>query len=127
MHTVAILGASDNISRYSYMAVDLLSKAEEGYHVIPINPAKKVICGLQSVATLDDVSEKIDTLSVYVKPSISTHISDQILRSHPSRVIFNPGTENPSLMEKLSADGVKVIEACTLVLQKSKQFLREDL
>jgi hypothetical protein len=40
----------------------------------------------------------------------------------PGRVIFNPGTENPELMEMLDAAGIPYLEACTLVMLRAGQF-----
>jgi hypothetical protein len=44
------------------------------------------------------------------------------MRLQPKRVIFNPGTENPALMQQLAADGMEVEEACTLVMLHTGQF-----
>jgi hypothetical protein len=41
---------------------------------------------------------------------------------HPKRIIFNPGAENAEL-EKLATDnGIKPMEACTLVLLSTGQY-----
>jgi uncharacterized protein len=37
-------------------------------------------------------------------------------------VIFNPGAENPDLQASLEANGIKTMEACTLVLLTTGQF-----
>jgi len=38
---------------------------------------------------------------MYVGPDISTQLTDAILRLKPKRVIFNPGSENSALEERL--------------------------
>jgi len=40
----------------------------------------------------------------------------------PGRVIFNPGTENSELVERLEGNDILVEEACTLVLLRTGQF-----
>ena len=37
-------------------------------------------------------------------------------------MIFNPGTENPGAYDRLKEAGIKVQEACTLVLLKTGQY-----
>jgi predicted CoA-binding protein len=59
---------------------------------------------------------------MYVGPGISRELTPEILRLKPKRVIFNPGSENPELAEKLREIGVAVENACTLVLLRTKQF-----
>ena len=42
--------------------------------------------------------------------------NDQIIALKPQRIIFNPGTENPALVQLANAAGIETIEACTLVM-----------
>jgi predicted CoA-binding protein len=118
--TVAVLGASPKPERYSNQAVRLL--LEHGHRVIPIHPAIKEIEGLPVSASLSDVAEGIDTLTIYVSPALSTPLTDDILALRPRRVIFNPGTENPILNAVLTEAGINTEEACTLVLLNTGQF-----
>jgi len=45
-----------------------------------------------------------------------------IISLKPGRVIFNPGTENPELMERLDAANIPYLQACTLVMLRAGQF-----
>ena len=117
---VAILGASNKPERYSYQAVVLL--AEKGHTVFPVHPALAKIDGHSTFKRLADISEPLHTITMYVSPSHSTGMADEIISVHPSRIIFNPGTENPALEKKLSAAGIAVLRACTLVLLRTGQF-----
>jgi predicted CoA-binding protein len=120
MQYVAVLGASNNPDRYSYMAVELLKKF--GHNVVPVSPNEDTILGLKVVKNLSEITHPLDTLTMYVKPEISTKLSDEILKLNPKRVIFNPGTENDHLQKNLKAQGIEVLEACTLVLLRTNQF-----
>jgi predicted CoA-binding protein len=117
---VAILGASAKPERYSNKAFHLLR--EYGHTAIPVAPALKELEGVKVVPTLSEIKEPIDTLTMYVGPQISDKLHDSILKLKPRRVIFNPGSENPALKEKLEGAGIKVEEACTLVLLRTNQF-----
>jgi predicted CoA-binding protein len=120
MPIVAVLGASPKPERYSNQAVRLL--LEKGYRVIPIHPAIPKIEGLPVATSLSDITEHIDTLTIYVSSAISTPLKHDIISLNPSRVIFNPGSENPELNTSLQAAGIHTETACTLVLMNTRQF-----
>jgi predicted CoA-binding protein len=123
MEVVAVLGASSDSSRYSYKAIEMLK--EYGHQPIPINPREEQILGYKVVPAVSDLvhhQDKIDTLTVYVNPAISIKFEKDIIQLAPKRVIFNPGAENPTLEKNLKASGIKVENACTLVLLRTHQF-----
>ncbi len=121
--TVAVLGASPNPERYSNKAVRLLR--EHGYHVVPINPAQNTIEGLpvvRALAALAALGTSVDTLTLYMAPQHLLPLAEDIVRLHPKRVIFNPGTESPALQAALDTADIAWTEACTLVLLRTGQF-----
>jgi len=117
---VVVLGASPKRERYSNRAVRML--AEYGHRVTPVNPGVGVIEGLDVAHRLSDVAERPDTLTMYVGARISSEMEEEIVRLDPRRVIFNPGAENPALRRALEEQGIKTLEACTLVLLRTGQF-----
>lgn len=117
---VAILGASNKPERYSHQAVVLL--AQKGHPVFPINPALPEIDGHRVYKSLADVPVPLHTVTLYVSPALSTGMAAALIAANPARVIFNPGTENPELEEKLAAAGIETVRACTLVLLRTGQF-----
>lgn len=117
---VAVLGASPKEERYSFKAVHMLKDYK---HIpVPVHPAGHVVDGIKSLKSLTDITEPVDTLTVYVSAKISDGELDNILKLKPRRVVFNPGAENPDLAEKLRKAGIEVVEACTLVLLRTEQF-----
>ena len=117
---VAILGASDHPGRYSHMA--LVQLLEHGHRPLLVNPRLDSVDGVKCYSHLNDLEEKIDTLTIYVNPHTSDSLAREILESGAGRVIFNPGSENESLYKPLRKKGVEVIEACTLVMLRTGQF-----
>lgn len=117
---VVILGASENPDRYSYKALKMLQ--QYGYTPLLVNPGLTAVEGIKVLASLSEISDKIDTLTMYVSPQRSSPLVDQILALRPNRVIFNPGSENPDLEETLKAQGIEVVEGCTLVMLRTNQF-----
>ena len=117
---VAVVGASNKPERYSHQAVVLLAK--KGHAVYPIHPALAEIDGHPAFKKLADVPVPLHTVTMYVSPAHSAGMADALLSAQPARVIFNPGTENPELEEKLAAAGIATVQACTLVLLRTGQF-----
>ena len=122
---VAVLGASPKPGRYSNMAVVRL--LQKGFRVIPVNPAYSEVEGVKTVYGPKEAStaagkKGIDTLTLYLAPHHLDKMTEEIVQSRPSRVIFNPGSESFKLMEALDSAGIPWLEACTLVLLSTGQF-----
>jgi predicted CoA-binding protein len=120
---VVILGASNRPDRYSYQA--LVKLKEHGHNCMPVHPDTSEIEGVKcykDLKIIKQLNEKIDTVTVYVNPSISTGLAKDLLNLKPGRVIFNPGSENSTLSETLEKNGIKAEDACTLVLLSTNQF-----
>lgn len=111
---VAVLGASNKPERFSYKTLKML--VEKGHSPFPVHPAHKEIDGIPVYKSLEDLPEKMDTISVYLSAANSEPLTDSLLRSGARRVIFNPGAENPVLAGKLRAVGIEALEACSFLL-----------
>jgi len=116
----AVLGASTKPERYSNKAVHMLKA--HGHEVIPVHPLHREVEGLTAVPHLDQLPKEIDTITVYLSPETSEKLSEAFIAAAPRRVIFNPGAESSALEEKLLAAGIKVENACTLVLLQTGQY-----
>lgn len=116
-----VLGASPNPSRYSYIAADMLT--EFGHEVVPVGLKKGSVFGkeIQDIRNLPVVDD-VDTVTLYIGPANQQTLFDYIPKLKPKRVIFNPGTENPALEKSLEAQGIETIEACTLVMLRTRQY-----
>ncbi len=120
MQTVAVLGVSPKPERYANKAIKMLKK--HGHIVLPVTPHHSHIDGLKTFPTLADISQKIDTLTVYIGPKNMTDLIPGIIALNPVRVILNPGTESDELMAALKAASIPYLEACTLVMLSTDQF-----
>ncbi|HMV71793.1 MAG TPA: CoA-binding protein [Pseudomonadales bacterium] len=118
--TVAILGASADPERYAFQAQRLLK--EHGHRVVPVSTREPAIDGDAAVPDLASIRTPVDTVTVYVRPAISSTLREQLLALHPKRVIFNPGTENPELEATLRSAGITAQDACTLVLLRTGEY-----
>lgn len=118
--TVAVLGASPKPERYSNQAVRALVK--NGHLVIPVHPLLKQIAGVPAVPALSNIDNKVHTLTLYVGPERGIKLLKEMIDLRPDRVIMNPGTESDEIEEQLTAAGIDVLRACTLVMLRTDQF-----
>lgn len=108
-----ILGASTNPSRYSYMAANKL--VNYGHEVLLVGNKKGVVAG-EIIQNDLKLPEDVDTITLYLGPQNQPQYYDFIISALPKRVIFNPGTWNEELIEKLKEKQIEAVDACTLVM-----------
>ncbi|MDQ8013362.1 MAG: CoA-binding protein [Flavobacterium nitrogenifigens] len=114
-----VIGASTNPERYSFRAVSML--VGKGHSVLAIGQKAGEVAGVK-IQTKALPVKNIDTISLYLNPVRQRDYYNYIIESHPKRVIFNPGTENPQFYQLLESNGIEVEVACTLVLLATNQF-----
>lgn len=114
-----VLGASNNPFRYAYKAVNFLKA--KGHEVIAIGNSGGEVLGVPIKKSTDDI-KNIDTVTLYLNPMNQRDYYDFLIKLNPKRVIFNPGTENKNLEEILNKNGIKTINACTLVMLNTNQY-----
>ena len=114
-----VLGASDNPSRYSYLAINRLRA-----HQHPVVAVGKKIGQVADVGITKDhqAEEGVDTITLYLNPMNQKQYYDYILSLEPERVIFNPGTENPELYALLRQKGIEIEIGCTLVMLSINRY-----
>lgn len=114
MKKTLVLGATDNPARYAYLAVQRLLR--HGHEVVPVGVREGKVEGLDIQHGMPAVSD-VDTVTLYLRPERQEAYYDYILQTlRPKRIIFNPGTENPELVELAEKQGIEPVEGCTLVL-----------
>ncbi len=114
-----VLGASDNPSRYSYLAIQRLRN--HGHPVVAVG---------RKVTTVGDVIidkekkeyEQVDTVTLYLNPQHQQEYYNYILSLNPKRIIFNPGAENDELATLAKQNGIETLEACTLVMLSTGKY-----
>ncbi|HEA30528.1 MAG TPA: CoA-binding protein [Leeuwenhoekiella sp.] len=114
-----VLGASTNPARYSNMAIIKLVRHEQPVCAIGLRPG--MVAGVE-ILTGKPALKQVHTITMYINPKRQPEYYDYLIDLKPKRVIFNPGTENPTFYEMLKKEGVEVDPACTLVLLASQQY-----
>jgi predicted CoA-binding protein len=114
-----ILGASENPSRYSYLAFHKL--LAHGHDIVAIGKKEGVLENIPIQKGMPPVHD-IDTITLYLNPANQKNYYDYLLSLNPKRIIFNPGTENSELEMMAKEKGIKTLHACTLVMLSTNQY-----
>lgn len=114
-----VLGASENPSRYSYLAMNRLQAHK--HPVVAVGRREGEVAGM-SISKSPVPEEGVDTVTLYLNPTHQKEYYEYILGLQPKRIIFNPGTENPELMNMAREKGIEPVVACTLVMLATGQY-----
>ena len=111
--TVAVIGASSN--RYKFGNKALRAFKKQGYTVLAINPNEAQVEGLQTYPSVLDVPGPIDMATIYVPGDIGVRVMEDIAKKGIPEVWLNPGADDPEVIERARALGVRVIQACSIM------------
>jgi hypothetical protein len=89
--------------------------------IIPVNPHIQSSLGEKAVATIKDLSVKVDILDVFRRPDVIPTLVDEILalpvEKRPQVVWLQTGITHPEAEAKLEKAGLKVVsDACLGVI-----------
>lgn len=114
-----VLGASLKEERYSNMAIKKLRTHNINTKAVGLR--KGEVSGV-NIEIDKLLYNGIDTVTLYLNPQRQKDYYTYIIDLKPRRVIFNPGTENPELMDLLKQNNIAFEVACTLTLLATNQY-----
>jgi len=115
-----ILGASKNPARYAFIATQRLQAA--GHEIYLIGGKEGMYNENIPIHTSWPTAIQAETVTMYLRPELQQMHEEALIAHQPKRVIFNPGTENPELEQRLKKNGIATLNACTLVLLSTKTY-----
>ena len=115
MGKTIIIGSTPKPYKYAYQAAQMLD--ERDFEFIPIGIQEGQVLGreIQNLYNKPVIVD-VDTITLYINPTRQKEWYDYLLSLKPKRIIFNPGTENQELKNLAEKEGIKCLEACTLVM-----------
>jgi uncharacterized protein len=109
--TIAMVGASDNPARPSYLVFKYLS--ERGFRVIPVNPGKagQSFLGATFVSSLAEIAEPVDMVEIFRASEAAPGVVDEVLQMSPlPKVIWMQlGVRHDAAAAIAAAAGIEVI------------------
>lgn len=113
MPTVAVIGASNDRSKYGNRAVRAYLR--QGWTVYPVNPREPKVEGLATFADIEAIPVPVERAALYVPPGVGQTLLAGIARKGVTELFVNPGAESDSLLEEAERLGLPVIQACAIV------------
>jgi predicted CoA-binding protein len=111
--TVAVIGASHDRRKYGNKA--LRAFRNQGYTVIPINPAGGEIENEAAYASVLDYPGTIDEATVYVPPHIGAALMPELAKKGIGKVWLNPGADGREVVARARAVGLSPVIACSIL------------
>lgn len=109
--TIAIVGASDNTARPSYIVTKYL--IGRGYDVVPVNPrlAGRTLLGAAGYASLAEIPRPVDMVEVFRSPADAGRVTDDALalRPLPKVIWMQLSVRDDAAAARAEAEGVTVI------------------
>lgn len=115
-----VFGASSNPQRYSYRAIERLKA--NNLEIVAIGGRKATVMGIEILTGHPELAD-IHTITMYMGETRQKYHENYLLSLQPKRIIFNPGAENPDFAKLAKEKGIEVLEACTLVMLNTGQYL----
>ena len=110
-----VVGASDDPSKYGHKV--FMTYLRHDLKAYPVNPRVQQIGGNQVYASLADLPEKVDSISVITPPAVTEKVVDDAIAAGVKNVWMQPGAESAAAVEKAEKAGINVIHggACILI------------
>jgi len=112
MRCAAVLGASQNRSKFSNKAVRAFLEA--GWTVFPIHPRESEVEGIACFVSVVSLPTVPTVISVYVPPAILLGELEMIAARGCGELWLNPGSHTSEVLDEASRLGLRVVLDCTL-------------
>jgi len=113
MKTVAVVGASNDRSKFGNKAVRAF--VQRGYEVFPVNPHESKIEGLAAFKSVKELPVRPEMVTVYVPPQILLGILPEIANKGCDELWLNPGTDSEEVLAETERLGLNSIRACSIL------------
>ena len=117
-----LIGASANKEKYGNVILKMLSDAD--YKVIPINPKKDKIEGIDCYNNLESVPQDTPYINMVVPPKIGLKMVDSMKKKGCKIAWLQIGAESDELVESLKKAEIEVIYGgpCILVALRTVDY-----
>ena len=111
---IAVVGATDNESKYGYVIYRDLKR--KGYRVMAVNPGRDTVDGDPCYPTVADLPVDPAIVDLVIPASEGLKVIRQALDIGYDRIWVQPGAESPALLTLLQESGADYIaHACIMV------------
>ncbi|HJS75177.1 MAG TPA: CoA-binding protein [Vicinamibacteria bacterium] len=117
--TIAIVGATDNPSKYGYVIYRDLKR--KGYRVYPVNPGRATVDSDPAYRNLASLPVKPTIVNFVVPPKVAAAVLQESLELGLKNIWLQPGAESPENLAFLQENGFNYLaNACIMVESRSR-------
>jgi len=111
-----VVGASADRQKFGNMV--LRCYLQNGYQAIPVNPKEKEIEGIPCVATVLDLPDEVNSISIITPPSVTEKVVELAIQKGIKNIWMQPGAESSAAVSKCRKHNINVIAdgSCLLVV-----------
>jgi uncharacterized protein len=111
-----VVGASTNREKYGNKV--LRCYLQHGKKTIPVNPNEAEIEGVACAATISDLPDEVESISMITPPAVTAKLVPLALEKGIRNIWMQPGAEHPEAVALCREKGVNVIAdgSCLLVV-----------
>ena len=116
--TIAVVGLSPDPSRPSHGVARYMQ--EQGYRIIPVNPAEREILGEACYATLSDIPFPVDVVDVFRRSEFVPPIAEDAVKIGAKALWLQLGVISPEGAETAKRGGLRVVMDRCLVIEHER-------
>ena len=116
--TIAVVGLSANESRDSHRVADYLK--QNGYRIIPVNPAVETVLGEKSYPDLKSIPETVDVVDVFRRPEHVPEIAAQAVSIGARALWLQLGVRDDESAQRAKEAGLTVIQDACIKVEHSR-------
>ena len=122
---VAVVGASSDISKPSYMVFKYLQN-KTSFNLFPINPKEERIAGIKAYKSLRDVLSPIDICVVFRRPEFIAEVFEDASSVNAKVLWMQLGIKNEIVAEKAIEKGMRVVQDRCIKIEHSRLFKADN-
>jgi predicted CoA-binding protein len=106
-HTIAVVGLSSDESKDSYEVAEYLQ--QQGYRIIPVNPAETEVLGERAYASLIEIPEPVEVVDIFRRPEHVLPIVEEAIQIGARAVWMQLGIVNEEAAARATDSGLAVV------------------
>lgn len=111
--TIAVVGMSPRPERPSHYVAKYLM--EQGYKVIPVNPAVEEVLGMKSYPDIVSIPERVDMVDIFRRSSQVPPVVEDAIEARARFIWMQDGVVNEDAAARARNAGMSVVmDNCTL-------------
>jgi predicted CoA-binding protein len=116
---IAVVGLSPNSEKDSYRVGRYLQ--EQGYRIVPVNPAYPEILGERSYASLMDIPFEVDVVDIFRKEEAIPEVVEEAIKKKVKTVWMQLGLSHDQAAARALTSGLKVVQNRCMKIEHGKR------